>query len=529
MSLKNVSNPEIFKSCLNNSKGKVIVRIADPRVSNSTKKLLPAKPKNFLSQVQDITQQQIVIVDANNINQSQDLIADAELKSLVPARNQLAFDSVVANNLFGAEKATTDETYRTNTETDTIEHYIDKDNHQGLNLQPGRRLMNSDPFLPDLNSLQLINDIDSFNDKVSTQEDPEKDKVIAEAYLPVADNNTELKMDHDILFSWDAESLMNCESPMFNDPMNPMTMVNPMEAEGKKFATEEMEIESAPNSSTESDNQLLPIQESNDDAVVSEKDIEEAVKNVDDEWIDSILKEIEVIPENNTTQNDVPAAEENDLLKMVMDDSIGMETMAQICQTLPDCSTVNLQDISSSNENEVAPSPSVGTTEEGLDTVETAPVLTPARRGPGRPKKPRTTERVVRPRGRPARIHTSSENTNEHHNYSNDSISMSTAERRYRRMRDLNNIASQRCRLKRKSKMQQALDDLKNVEEQNKELKIKYRLLEEQVRVIKKAFIQKIANPQQKAIAAPLPATVWNAEQFERFVTDTASQHLEEK
>merc|ERR1712061_58362 len=323
-----------------------------------------------------------------------------------------------------------------------------------------------------------------------------------------------------------AESLMNCESPMFNDPMNPMTMVNPMEAEGKKFATEEMDIESAPNSSTESDNELLPNQESNDDAVVSEKDMEEAVKNMDDEWIDSILKDIEVIPENNTTQNDVPVAEENDLLRMVMDDSIGMDTMAQICQTLPDCSTVNLQDISSSTENEVAPSPSVGTTEEGLDTVETAPVLTPARRGPGRPKKPRTTERVVRPRGRPARIHTSSENTNEHHNYSNDSISMSTAERRYRRMRDLNNIASQRCRLKRKSKMQQALDDLKNVEEQNKELKIKYRLLEEQVRVIKKAFIQRIANPQQKAIAAPSPSTVWNAEQFERFVTDTASQHL---
>merc|ERR1712061_214332 len=232
-----------------------------------------------------------------------------------------------------------------------------------------------------------------------------------------------------------AESLMNCESPMFNDPMNPMTMVNPMEAEGKKFATEEMDIESAPNSSTESDNELLPNQESNDDAVVSEKDIEEAVKNVDDEWIDSILKEIEGIPENNTTQNDVPAAEGNDLLKMVMDDSIGMETMAQICQTLPDCSTVNLsdiQDIRLANENEITPSPESVTTEEVLDIVETVPVVTPSRRGPGRPKKPRTTERVVRPRGRPARIHTSSENTNEHHNYSNDSTtSMSTAERRY--------------------------------------------------------------------------------------------------
>merc|ERR1712018_289162 len=310
------------------------------------------------SHVQDITQQQIVIVDANSIARSQDLIADAELKNLVPARNQLAFKSAVANNILGPEKATTDETYCTNTETDTIEHYNDTDSHQGLKLQPGRQLMNSNPFLSDLDSLELINDIDSLN-KVSTQEDPEKDKVIAEAYLPVADNNTELQMDDDILFSWDAESLMNCEVPMSNDPMNPMTMVNPIEVEGKTFATEEIEIESATNSSTESQTQFLPIQESNTDAVVSDKDMEEAVKNVDDEWIDSILKQIDIIPSNNATQNDVPVAEENDLLRMVMDDSIGMEAMAQICQTLPDYSTVKLQDMAI--ENDITPSPEPGT------------------------------------------------------------------------------------------------------------------------------------------------------------------------
>merc|ERR1711963_507346 len=188
MSLKNVSNPEISKRCLNNSKGKVLVRIAGPGISNSTKKLLPVKPKNFLSHVQDITQQQIVIVDANNISQSQDLTADADLKNLVPARNQLAFNSVVANNLLGAGKAIADETYCTNTEPDSIEHYIDTDSHQGLKLQPGRQLMNSNPFPSDLDSLELINDIDSLN-KVSTQEDTEKDKVIAQVYLPVADNN----------------------------------------------------------------------------------------------------------------------------------------------------------------------------------------------------------------------------------------------------------------------------------------------------------------------------------------------------
>ena len=125
MSLKNIRNPEISKSCLNNSKGKVIVRIADPGASNSAKKSLPTKPKNYTSQVQDITNQQIVIVDANNISQSQ--IADAESNSSAPARNPLTYKFVVANDFIDAEKAIADETNCTNTETDTIDYYTDKD------------------------------------------------------------------------------------------------------------------------------------------------------------------------------------------------------------------------------------------------------------------------------------------------------------------------------------------------------------------------------------------------------------------
>merc|ERR1711994_179524 len=165
-------------------------------------------------------------------------------------------------------------------------------------------------------------------------------------------------------------------------------------------------------------------------------------------------------------------------------------------------------------------------TDEQLNSVESTPMHVPVRRGPGRPKKPRTTERDVRPRGRPARIHT--ENANEHHNYSNDSSSMSTAERRYRRMRDLNNVASQRCRLKRKSKMQNALEELKEEEDKNKELSMKVRILEEQVKALKQHFITKISNPQQRVVLVPSPNTVWNAEQFEIFVNDTVSKHLEE-
>jgi len=524
MSLKNIRNPEISKSCLNNSKGKVIVRIADPGASNSAKKSLPTKPKNFTSQVQDITNQQVVIVDANNIGRSQ--IADAESNNSAPARNPLTYKFVVANDLIAAEKAIADETNCTNTETDTIDYYTDKDSHQGSNQQPGRQLMNSNPFLSDFNSLELINDIDSFN-TVSTQEDPEKDKVIAEAYIPVVDNNKKPNMDDDIYFSWGAESLMNCDIPMSDDPMNPMTMVNPVDVEGRHFAVKEMESESATNSFTMIENQPASMQEAAGDEVVTEKEMDDIVQNLDDEFIASILQDIEITNDDSKNLNDVPAAEETDLLKMVMDDSIGAETMAQLCSSQPDCLTVNLLDINETNDNNVAQLAPVGESEEEPVRVETTPVTTPARRGPGRPRKPRT-ECVVKRRGRPAKVYTSSENTNEHHNYSNDSSSMSTAERRYRRMRDLNNMASQRCRLKRKSKMQNAIDELKISEEKNTELKMKVRILEEQVKTLKKHFINKISNPAKKVIVVPSPDTVWNAEQFESFVNDTASKHLEE-
>merc|ERR1712038_2124118 len=521
MSLKNVSKPEISKRCLNNSKGKVILRIADPGLSNSTKKSLPTKPNNYLSQVQDITQKQIVIVDANNISQFQ--FADAESKNLNPARNQLAYQ-LVANDLIDAEKALTDETNCTN--TDTIVHYTDNDSLQALKLQPGRQLMNSDPFMSNLNSLELINDIDTFN-TVSTQVDPEKDKVIAEALIPVVDNNKETNMDDDIIFSWGAESLMNSEVDMSQDPMNPMTMVNPAEVEGKEFAIEEIESENTTNCSTTTDDQSVSMQESNGVEVVSEKDVDDIVKDLDEEFLASILQDVELGQENHMTQNDVPAAQEPDLLNMVIDDSIGMETMAEFFSSQPECSTVNLQDINVSNQSELISSNSIDASDEQLNSVESRSILTPVRRGPGRPKKPRTTERVVRPRGRPARIHI--ENANEHHNYSNDSSSMSTAERRYRRMRDLNNIASQRCRLKRKSKMQNALEELKEEENKNNELSMKVRILEEQVKALKQHFITKISNPQRRVMLVPSPDTLWNTEQFESFVNDTASKHLEEK
>merc|ERR1711902_373403 len=106
---------------------------------------------------------------------------------------------------------------------------------------------------------------------------------------------------------------------------NPMTMVNPVEVEGKKFATHDMESESATNSSTMTENQSPSMQEAAGDEVVTEKEMDDIVKNLDDEFIASILQDIESPNDASTNLNGVPAAEETDLLKMVMDDSIELK------------------------------------------------------------------------------------------------------------------------------------------------------------------------------------------------------------
>merc|ERR1712141_864850 len=119
-------------------------------------------------------------------------------------------------------------------------------------------------------------------------------------------------------------------------------------------------------------------------------------------------------------------------------------------------------------------------------------------RGRGRPRKERAAVVVKRSRGRPSKL---SSNVNDvmaaHHNYSNGGAvnsTLTTNERRYRRMRDLNNVASQRCRLRRKEKMHGAVSQLKE-EEKNKLLTMRVRLLEEQVLALKEEFKKRVANP----------------------------------
>ena len=64
---------------------------------------------------------------------------------------------------------------------------------------------------------------------------------------------------------------------------------------------------------------------------------------------------------------------------------------------------------------------------------------------------------------------------------------------RYRRMRNLNNEASRRCRQNRNKKFNDLLEELKVQEARNEDLKMKYNLLVEAKDQAKKMFLEMIA------------------------------------
>jgi hypothetical protein len=341
----------------------------------------------------------------------------------------------------------------------------------------------------DISSIGLVRDLETFNtDKVVNQEDSQTDEIIAEAYIPIttnkAEDKMEMQMDADLYDTWgDLSQTMD----VISQPMDDMRMVNPFVAEGIPLENAMMQTVSTSTPPTQEQHPIIN-------------------------------------PEGSTTENTVPA--ENNLLEMIINDSIGLDTVAEACNaTQPEndfmaslddiqlameemdpewvasimdevqneeYSTLNLADISAPTENtRDSPTVPIAQNEEVVVASEKK------RKGPGRPKKPRTVEQVVKTKGpgpgRPKVVHLP-----DHHNYSNGGASKSSTssvEKRYRRMRDLNNVASQRCRLKRKEKMNSAFDELKQEEERNKELQMRVRVLEDQVQALKSRFINKIANP----------------------------------
>merc|ERR1711988_691769 len=214
----------------------------------------------------------------------------------------------------------------------------------------------------------------------------------------------------------------------------------------------------------------------------------------------------------------------DDLLKFVMDETIGadIETFNTHFNITEDqVSTINVDDLfnpqpSTSTVNNITIKTEV--TEEFDCDEDYVPV--PAKRPRGRPRLPRSEDTlpryvnftkfsysgnqaelnsdnkdnivpVRRPRGRPA---TAPEYANVSEIDSEIEIMSGPQkkEAKYRRMRDLNNAASKRCRVNRKRKFEEMETEVQREEARNAKLKIQMEALETQVDNFKKMIIDMI-------------------------------------
>ena len=232
-----------------------------------------------------------------------------------------------------------------------------------------------------------------------------------------------------------------------------------------------------------------------------------------------------IIPEQAPEeQQQSDNANADDLLKFVMDETIGadIETFNTHFNITEDqVSTINVDDLfnpqpSTSTVNNITIKTEV--TEEFDGDEDYVPV--PAKRPRGRPRLPRSEDTlpryvnftkfsysgnqaelnsdnkdnivpVRRPRGRPA---TAPEYANVSEIDSEIEIMSGPQkkEAKYRRMRDLNNAASKRCRVNRKRKFEEMETEVQREEARNAKLKIQMEALETQVDNFKKMIIDMI-------------------------------------
>merc|ERR1711988_67356 len=176
-----------------------------------------------------------------------------------------------------------------------------------------------------------------------------------------------------------------------------------------------------------------------------------------------------IIPEQAPEeQQQSDNANADDLLKFVMDETIGadIETFNTHFNITEDqVSTINVDDLfnpqpSTSTVNNITIKTEV--TEEFDGDEDYVPV--PAKRPRGRPRLPRREDTLPRrPRGRPA---TAPEYANVSEIDSEIEIMSGPQkkEAKYRRMRDLNNAASKRCRVNRKRKFEEMETQVDNFE-----------------------------------------------------------------
>jgi len=202
------------------------------------------------------------------------------------------------------------------------------------------------------------------------------------------------------------------------------------------------------------------------------------------------------IPEQAPEDHQQDNANADDLLKFVMDETLGadIETFNTHFNITEEVATINVDDL-------FEPQPSTSTANIKTEVAEDEYdgdedyVPVPAKRPRGRPRLPRREMTPPRrPRGRPS-------TAPEYANVSDiDSEGLSGPEKKeakYRRMRDLNNAASKRCRVNRKRKFEDMETDVQREEARNAKLKIQMEALEIQVDNFKKMIIDMIKTKKQ--------------------------------
>jgi hypothetical protein len=182
------------------------------------------------------------------------------------------------------------------------------------------------------------------------------------------------------------------------------------------------------------------------------------------------------------------ASNDLDLLNFVLDDTLHPDDPAfQEFIANDDLSTIDFGDIFGPSTSTAEIKIELPDDDDDVDYEEQPP----AKRGRGRPRMPRTfPEPPRRPRGRPPTAATFVEMSDY-----DSSSAMSTDELKdvkYRRMRDLNNAASKRCRVNRKRKFEVMETEEEILIKRNLRLKIQVEGLEAQVAKFKAAFLANI-------------------------------------
>merc|ERR1711874_500883 len=220
-----------------------------------------------------------------------------------------------------------------------------------------------------------------------------------------------------------------------------------------------------------------------------------------------------------------------DLLATVLDDAIDVnseefQNFIQVDAAEPETlSTLNFADIMGPSTS-TAFKTSGGTVEvkEEPMEVETETFEPLVKRGRGRPRVPRTlAEPARRPRGRPPSTPMYAQVERLDYESSSAMSSEEQKDLRYRRMRELNNAASKRCRINRKRKFGDMEEEQTLLAARNMELKNKVADLESQVSKFKTAIFDMIKKRKTEHVQARTEQVQTRTEQVQTSLPSAAT------